>query len=1225
MKQRILLTISLILSLGLSIHAQTDTITRRIVLIGDGGSLTNGRHPVKDAVRKLIPMNEKTMVLYLGDNIYPAGLQDEELYNYDDGKAALDSQLSIGDNTQAQVYVIPGNHDWDDAKRNGWDGVIREQLYVDYFSGKNNVKFYPEGGCPGPVEVNLGEDITVVLFDSQWWLHLYDKPGIESDCECKTTEEVLTQIEDILTRNSKKLVVFANHHPFKSNGIHGGFFTLKQHIFPFTDLKKNLYFPLPIIGSIYPIARSVFGTPQDLRHPNYVNMVNQISAVAKNHPNLVFVAGHEHNLQLIQDSSFSYIVSGGGCKTSRVSKDKKSPFVTNETGFVVLEISTNKNLTSTFYTVKPGATIEADSIDKAFSTTLLNFSVIPEPEQDTTKRVVDVNIKYKDTISISASEKYPPVSGFKKFFMGQNYRPEWSTPVNMKVFNINKEKGGFKILSLGGGKQTKSLRLMDNNGNEWVLRAVDKKPTQALPANFRNTIAQDVVQEFNSAAHPYAPLTLPPLAKATGVTAPKPELFFVPDDPSFGFYQTLFANTVCLLEERDPSIDGTDTRSTAKVFNKLLEENDHRAQQVEVLRARLLDIMVGDFDRHFDQWRWGTIDTGKGKLYYPIPRDRDQAYFFSDGKLLQATSKNLLPFLRGFKNNIEAVEWLGFASKDFDRIFMTDLDHKEWENTIAEFKASLTDTVITDAIRKLPPEIFAINGESIISKLKNRREHLPAVAMKYYKFISRQVNIIGSNQKEYFRVCNNSEGLNVKVYSRQDGNDTSFVMYDRTFNPAITFEIRLYGLNDDDLFEIDESAKSKIKFRIIGGKGKDTFDIRGNVQNLLYDIDMEGNYIKNSRRTKNRFSKDPPVNSLSILGFEYNKSRFPQMEFSFNSDEGFLAGAGFSRRTHGFRNQPYATDQRLFAFYSLTRGSYRFNYRGEFNHITRDADLVLQGQFSYPALNNFFGLGNNTVKDPARNYGYYRSRYRVLELQALVRKRYFDKLHVLVGPYYYQYWNRYEDNIGRILGTPGVLHLDSADIYSKKNYLGGKLAIRLDNRNNEMWPTRGVFWNTELVSAAGLTKTSNNYTTLTSDMTVYASLNNPANVIAVIGIGAGQIFNRDFEFFQAMHLGAGNNNLHGFRRNRYAGQSSAYGSFELRVKLFDVKSYLFPGPFGFTSFYDVGRVWYTGDHSKNWHSAYGGGLYFIPFNLFVITTSVGFTKDENLFNFTLGTKVNLTF
>jgi hypothetical protein len=323
--KRILSLALFIIGTATILHAQQDTIARRIVLIGDGGELTNGHHPVAEAVRKLIPLDARTTIVYLGDNLYKYGLPDDQAVSFGDARAVLDSQLSIADNTPAQIYMIPGNHDWNDGARGGFDAVIREQIYVDLLQ-KKNVKFYPEEGCPGPIEVSLGPDVTLIMFDSQWWLHEYEKPEIESDCDCKTKEELTSKIEDIVSRNSKKLIILASHHPFKSNGIHGGFYTWKQHIFPFTDISPNLYIPLPVLGSIYPISRSVFGTPQDLKHPNYQNMINQITGAVKSSPNVVFVAGHDHGLQLIKDSSYNYIVSGGGCKTNRVSKSKKSPF-----------------------------------------------------------------------------------------------------------------------------------------------------------------------------------------------------------------------------------------------------------------------------------------------------------------------------------------------------------------------------------------------------------------------------------------------------------------------------------------------------------------------------------------------------------------------------------------------------------------------------------------------------------------------------------------------------------------------------------------------------------------------------------------------------------------------------------------------------------------------------------------------------------------------------------
>jgi predicted MPP superfamily phosphohydrolase len=1223
MKKNIVLIGSLLL-LNLSLLAQEDTIAQRIVLIGDAGQLTNGRHPVVDAVRKLITLDKKTTVLFLGDNLYKNGLPDDQAATYKADRAILDSQLSVAEGTPAKVIMIPGNHDWENGKRGGYDAIIRQQLYVDIIHQKNT-EYWPKDGCPGPIEVSLGNDVTLIIFDSQWWLHPYDKPEIESDCPCKTEEELLGQMRDIAARNAKKLVILANHHPFKSNGMHGGFYTLKQHIFPLTDMKKNLYIPLPVIGSVYPIARSVFGTPQDLKHPNYANMIDKVSAAVKIAPNLVFVSGHDHNLQHIKDSNYNYIVSGGGCKQNRTSPAKNSLYNNTITGFSVMEVSKNKNVTLSFYTVP-----DTGAVVKDYTATLLNFTSLPEAALDTNALIVDDPfLKYKDTISIAASKNYPPIKGLKRFFMGQNYREEWSTPVNMKVFNLNKEKGGMKIDGMGGGGQTKSLRLIDKKGKIWILRSLNKDPSKVIPEAFRGAFAVDLATELSSAGHPYGALAFPALAKPLNLTVPQPELFFVPDDPALSFYRPLFANNVCMLEEKDATTDGSDTKTTNKLFYKMLDENDHLPFQPLVLKARLLDILTGDFDRHFDQWRWGTIDTGKGKIYYPIPRDRDQAFFYSDGAVLKAMSGRSMPFLKGFRSDIPKINWLGYSARDFDRLFLTDLDEGQWKETIAAFQQSLPDSVLRNAVKQLPPEIYALDGETFTRKLISRRNLLQEEALKYYKFLSKKVNVVGSNQREYFKVSNYGEGLQVKVYSISRGNDTSFVMFNRIFNPSVTRELRLYGLNDDDIFDVEENAKSRIKLRIIGGKGYDTFNIRGNLETILYDQktndNSDGNFIKNSRNVKNRFSFDPPANERSLLGFKYNTTKLPRFHTNYNSDDGLILGAGISKRTYGFRNLPYASDQRLMALYAINRKALQLNYRGEFNHITRNIDLILQGNYSTPALRNFTGLGNHTQIDDNRSMDFYRTRYRSVEVEALVRKRFFEKANLMAGPYFYHYNNKYSDNTGNVLGKPLQVGLDSADIFSKKNYAGAKFAFSIDNRNKEFFPTRGVQWRNELTAVTGITKGSDDYIKFTTDMAIYASLKEPAKLVAILKIGWGHIFSKKYEYFQALTLGA-ENSLNGFRKNRYAGTSAFYSSLELKIKLLDVNSFILPGSLGLTTFYDLGRVWLRGTpRSRKWHGAFGGGVYYMPFNAFAITANAGFADGEKMLNFSLGTRINLTY
>ena len=149
-------------------------------------------------------------------------------------------------------------------------------------------------------------------------------------------------------------------------------------------------------------------------------------------------------------------------------------------------------------------------------------------------------------------------------------------------------------------------------------------------------------------------------------------------------------------------------------------------------------------------------------------------------------------------------------------------------------------------------------------------------------------------------------------------------------------------------------------------------------------------------------------------------------------------------------------------------------------------------------------------------------------------------------------------------------------------------------------------------------------TRLTSDLTLYSSLREAAKLVSVVRLGAGKIYSKNYEYFQALNLGA-NNFLRGFRKNRFAGTSLAYGSLTLLVKLFDTKSYIFPGSIGVLGFDDVGRVWAGNQSSKKWHNSVGGGLYYSPFNMVLISAALGFSEEERLFNLSIGTKFNLTF
>lgn len=373
----------------------------------------------------------------------------------------------------------------------------------------------------------------------------------------------------------------------------------------------------------------------------------------------------------------------------------------------------------------------------------------------------------QDSVLVSASKKYINSSPIRILFIGKNYRREWSTPVKMPVFHLKKQQGGFTIKELGGGQQTKSLRLLDNKGEEWVLRTTDKDVSKALEIALKNKLAvnivKGIVQDLISASHPYASLTVPELAKAAGVIVAKPQLFFVPDDPAFGEYRKLFANTVCFLEDREPTPDQSETESTLDVMEKVIKENNHLLVQQSILRARLLDMLIADWDRHEDQWKWGVQKTGVTTFYYPVPKDRDFAYFQSNGFIILFASMTVLPHMHSFTNNGSALKRLSNKTWEMDAQWLNQLDAEEWKKTIQDFQNKLADSIIEKAVHEIPPEVYAISGKKLEKKLKKRRNGLLEHAMNYYRFLATQPYVIGTDEPEFFTIDADNKNILITV------------------------------------------------------------------------------------------------------------------------------------------------------------------------------------------------------------------------------------------------------------------------------------------------------------------------------------------------------------------------------------------------------------------------------------------------------------------------------
>lgn len=1160
-------------------------------LVGDAGALRDGHHPVCDWLKQHVDWNDSSNVLvYLGDNVYPRGIPPEGSNHSDSARRILDYQVSVVAGKKANAYFIPGNHDWKQGLPGGWDQVKNEADYLESLS-LANVQFLPKNGCPGPVAVPVGEKMILVCMDSQWWLQQDDRPGIESDCDCKDPKSIVNALKDIVSTYPDKLIVLAMHHPFYTHGIHGGYYTLTQHIFPLTDLSSGLYIPLPLIGSIYPLTRGVFGNIQDVHHPKYKELISQIDEVIKGHKNIVHVAGHDHGLQLLERDSMYYVVSGAGSKTARVKMGSNSLFAKRALGFAVIEIHASGKPDIKFYTT------DATDLEQPAYTA----AVAPLLPKIDTAAIVG---SFPDSVTVTGYRGFL-AGGFKRCLLGSNYRKEWAVPIRVKVFDMT----GWTPLQRGGGNQTRSLRMKNADGSEFVLRGVEKYvKDNALPVALQgDPLVRDLVADGVSASYPYAALSIPPMATAMHVSHANPRLVYVPDDPRLGKFRSDYGNLFALLEEREPG-NGKKTYNFTDLDKKLFADNDNTINQQAVLRARLLDMFVMDFDRHEDQWRWEADDNGKGKTYAPVPRDRDQPFFINSGVIPWiAGSAWAAPQLQGFRPKARNIATFNFNARNFDHNFMNELTEKDWKEGAEALLATMTDSLIEASLKMQPVAIHNYSLSSIITKLKERRKYFLQDVMAYYRFLAGMVSVYGSDKKELFDVERKADRtVAVTVYKLNKDGEPGKKLFSRTFLSGETKEIRLYGLGGDDQFHTHGAGGGSITVRIIGGPGNDVYKNEASaaaIKTKIYDLSTEKNEFTGDGRHLDFLSSDPSVNAVNRLGFKYNVLA-PLISVGYNPDDGVFLGAGFRYTVQGFHKDPYKQLHTLLVEHALSTEAYAFKYNFEAIHAIGKLDLLLHSSIKAPNNTiNFFGFGNESFYDKTAKEGirYYRARFNVYDADLQLRSKMGSVFTLAAGPAFQYFTLDSAANKDRFINRTGVPGLDHATLYSSRGYVGGRATAIVDNRNNKIFPSRGIRWETQFSSYGGVNKESPVYSQLNTDLSLFTSFNTRGNVVISTRVGWGKTFGK-YEFYQAQYLG-GTENLRGYRKFRFAGDEAFYHNIDLRIRLADFQTYLFPGSLGLLFFNDVGRVWLKGEKSDQWHDGYGGGFWISPLKRLVFSAS----------------------
>ncbi|MBO6605808.1 metallophosphoesterase [Psychroserpens sp.] len=1163
------------------------TLSHTFYLVGDAGhqkELATQNKVLLELKNKLQSESKDASILFLGDNVSSDGFPKKKHPSYASSIANLQSQIDVVDGFKGTTLFIPGNQDW--YSEDGLQGLKRQEKFIEEQLKKSS--FLPNNGCPID-KIDISDDIVLIVIDSQWYLEDWiQHPTINDDCEIKTRAKFFDEFEGLVKKNRDKTTLVALHHPMFSNGPHGGQYSAKQHLKP-----------LPIIGSLKSLIRKTGGvSTQDIQNKNYQKLRNRIVTISQESKKVIFVSGHEHSLQFIKQDNLPQIISGASAKVSATKSSKNGVFSYGGLGYAKLDVFTDGSSKVSFY-----------SVDDSGSKEIFTSDVLQKDREVELKDYPAV--KGKSAVSSVYAKEETDKSGFFKYLWGDRYRKYYSQGIEAPIVDLDTLFGGLTPVRKGGGHQSKSVRLETKDGREFVMRAIRKSATQYIQAvvykdkyvegQFDDTYAESQLLDVYTASHPYAPFTIGSLSDAVGVYHSNPKLYYIPKQNALKEFNEEFGDELYMIEERAASGHGdlasfgnsNTLISTDDLIKKLRKSGNNYLDQEAFIKARLFDMLIGDWDRHEDQWRWAKFEMEDGKnMYRPVPRDRDQAFSVMDDGALLSFVTAVSPPMRLFHKydeELKSPKWFNVEPYPLDVFLLCQADKDLWDNQVKYIQDNLTDEAIDEAFKLFPKEVQDETIDEIRRKLKGRRANLQKISDTYFKYINKYVTIRGTDKPDYFEIealPNNK--TSIKIYSIKKG-EKDQLLHDRVHFDEESKEIWVYGLDGKDIFNVN--GKQHIKLRIVGGQNNDTYTVENGSKVHIYDHKTKKNDFESAKKANIHKTDEYAVNTFDYKKHKYNSNQLIPA-IGFNPDDGLSIGFTDIFTQNGFIRNPFTSQHKLSANYHFSTSGFNAKYSGEFAKVIGNTNLIVEGIFTDSNFaDNFFGIGNETVYDDDTNdLEFYRIRqstfggalglqYRGKQGSTSFIKATYESIEL-------------EDTPGRILTDQLGLTAQNSTFFERKNFVGATANYSFENYNDKAYPTLGMHFEVESSFKVNTDNSDRTVFSLKPSIGFIRNLTKDHKLVLASKVASHINFGdqEDLEIYQTARIGA-NNGLRGFNNERFSGKSSLLSSSDLRFNFRELKSGFLPLNIGFFGGFDVGRVWTENDSSDIWHTSVGGGFW----------------------------------
>ena len=829
------------------------------------------------------------------------------------------------------------------------------------------------------------------------------------------------------------------------------------------------------------------------------------------------------------------------------------------------------------------------------------------------------------TVVTAAGEQYR-AGAFHRWILGRHYRDLWTTPIEVEVLDLSTFAGGITPLERGGGRQTKSLRFLGSDGREYTFRSVDKDPSAVLDSILRETVVDDLVQDGISAAHPFGALVAAPLLDAAGVLHVDPVLRVMPDSPVLGEFRTEFAGMLGLIEERPDENEGDRTAfegsvrviSAERLTERIDEGPADRMDARAYLTARVMDIFLGDWDRHRGQWRWATYDDDDERSWLPVPADRDQAFSKFDGVVPRILSLYMPQFVR-FEEDYPNAKRLHWNGRSLDRQFLAGLERPVWDSVGASVQASLTDDVIEEAVGRLPPEILAINGPELIGALKARRDNLADPVEDLYELLAKAVDLHATGVSELVVIDRTDPDFVTVSLADSESADTPYLQ--RRFRESETDEVRIYMKRGDDRVSIRGDGGADITIRVIGGPGDDAFEVNDSRDEVrLYDW-QGNNSVSGSdapRLDTREFDewvwseedRDQPLDQGSRI--------LPIFWTSYSSDLGIFVGGGFRLERYGFRKASFSSGIDFRGGFTPSEGKGHAEIDGRLKRANSPIFTTFRLRYSGIDVLRFFGFGNDTRIIKRENF--HKVDQQVASFEASIGISGGSGLTLAAGLVASR--TSTSEDARRFFGGLRPTLYGAVDFWQ----VGATASLVYDVPVDPDESANGLRFEIRGATFPAVFDVEQIFAKARGMISAVLSPSASSGISLALRVGgekvwvserAGAFTPVDFPWSDAAFLG-GAETIRGWADQRFAGDAAVFGSGELRLRVFNPRVVV-PVETGIFGFADAGRVYLDGDSPGGWHTSIGGGIWFKPIaQPYMLRAGAGVSDDGTKIHVVLG-------